>query len=229
MPLTIRTAITAGFTTVMAACAPGRNRAEDTKSSASASDTLWLFAADAAGDAVRAADSEADLVKRYGAANVRRDSVLLGEGEFAAGVVLFPRDSTRRVEVAWKDRVNRAKPEFARVTGSRSRWIVYPGVSLGTCLEEVERINGEPFTFFGFAFDGSGTNHTWGKGRLDSLWGSEAGSKRVWIRFEPRPPSPPQITAAERRQLEGDKVLSSKNPIVRKVRPCVYELLLTPR
>lgn len=211
----------------MAACASDRRPPADTSAAASgasrssANDTLWLFAADPAHDAVHAADTEADLIMRYGAANVRRDSILLGEGEFAAGVILFPDDSMRRVAVAWSDQANRAKPEVARVRGQKSRWVAYPGVTLGSCLEEVERINGEPFTFFGFGFDGSGMNHSWGKGRLDSLWGSDALSKRVWVRFG--------TDARVPRQLEGDKQLSSGDPAVRAVRPCVREMQLVPR
>lgn len=209
----------------LTSCTPSGNRAVE--STRRESDTLWLLAADPARDAVHASDTEADLIKRYRAANVRRDSINVGEGFYEPGVVIFANDPPRRLEVTWRDTLKRARPSLARiqeyVRTPRSRWVAFPGVSLGSCLAEVEGINGGPFTLFGFAFDGAGTVHSWEKGRLDTLWKSDPGEKLVWVRFDP--------TVAEPlpRQITGDKLISSTLPAMRAAKPCVREISVVPR
>lgn len=191
------------------------------------SDTLWLLAATPARDAIHASDTEADLIRRYGAANVRRDSINLGEGFYERGTVLFPNDPLRRLEVTWRDTLRLTRPSLARVQEyvrtPRSRWVVFPGISLGICLPEVERINGGPFTLFGFAFDGAGTVHGWEKGRLDTLWKSDPAEKRVWVRFDPT------VAGPLPREISGDKLISSTLPAMRAARPCIREIGVVPR
>lgn len=206
---------------LMIAAGCGRDQPKTTDSvRVSLPDTLWLFAATAAQDAVHDADTEADLIARFGAENVRRDSVHVGEGKFA-GLVLFPNDSLRRAEVSWRDPANRSRPERVSVRGATTKWVAFPGVSGGSCLEEIERINGAPFTLYGFGWDYGGTNDAWGNGRLDSLWGSKA-DKRVILRFgatiEPTP-----------RALQGEKIHASTLPAMRAAKPCVRELIVRPR
>jgi hypothetical protein len=209
----------------LAACTPSGKRGVE--SAKRESDTLWLLASDSARDAVHATDTETDLIRRYGAANVRRDSVNVGEGFYEPGAVIFPDDSLRRLEVIWQDTLKLRRPRIARiqeyVRTPRSRWVVFPGISLGTCLPEVERINGGSFMLFGFAFDGAGTVDNWGKGRLDALWKSDPGEKLVWVRFDPT------IAGPLPRQISGDRLISSTLPAMRAVKPCIREIGVVPR
>jgi hypothetical protein len=187
-------------------------------------DTLWLLAADPSRDAVHASDTETELITRYGTANVRRDSIYEGEGMHAGGAIVFPGDSLRELEVIWLDAKNFARPRRVIVRGRRSRWALFPGVSLGTCLTEVERINGRPFKIYGFGFDGAGVSDGWGKGRLETLWGSETyPRKRVWLRFAETVP------VRFRRDQMGDVLIPSTDSILRAAKPCVVELSVWPR
>ena len=180
----------------------------------------WLVDSIPAGDLVHASDDEAALVSRFGAANVRRDTLWLAEGEHVMGTVLFPGDVQRRVEVVWSDTARRAKPELVRVNDDSSRWRVVPGVGIGTTLAELERQNGRSFKLLGFGWDYEGTVSSWERGRLDSLWGGA-----IMLRLRP-PPDPP--VDAER-QVQGDREFTSSNPAMQRLAPRVYEIRIQPR
>ena len=76
---------------------------DTTHAATQSTDTLWLFGASPEEDAIRASTTENLLVRQFGAANVKDDSLDAGEGEMIAGTVLYPTDSARRVEVIWDD------------------------------------------------------------------------------------------------------------------------------
>jgi hypothetical protein len=144
---------------------------DTSRPAAQSSDTLWLFGATPEQDAIRASTTENLLVRQFGAANVKDDSLAGGEGEMVAGTVLFPTDSLRRVEIFWDDSAPpHTRISLLRVNGSRSLWMVAPGVTLGTSLVDLETINHGPFTLSGFGWDYGGTVTSWRGGSLDTLW-----------------------------------------------------------
>lgn len=192
-----------------------------------ASDTLWLFASEPAGDAVRATDTEETLRARYGADNVARERIQLGEGETSPGTVLFPQDSMRRLRIMWKDTLARTQPERVWVDARASRWFVFPGVTMGTSLTALEKMNGGPFDLHGFAWDYGGTVGNWNGGRLDSLWHSAPNARSVWVRLSPdfdAPGAGPLLG-----QVSGEKLFSSATPAMRALDPVVYDLSVEPR
>ena len=192
-----------------------------------ASDTLWLFAADAAGDAVRATDTEATLRARYGTDNVASERIHLGEGETAPGTVIFPNDSSRRLTVTWDDTVARARPTRVTIDSRETRWFVIPGVTIGTSLSELERLNGGPFKLFGFSWDYAGTVSGWDGGRLDSLWrGGPENKVLVWLRLSPDSAG---YESPHAREVAGERIFSSSLPAMRALNPSVYALFIEPR
>lgn len=191
-------------------------------------DTLWLFGATPDEDAIRATTTENLLVRQFGAANVKDDSLDGGEGEMVAGTVLFPVDSARRVEVFWDDSAPaHSRISLLRVRGSHSLWMVAPGVTLGTSLDTLEAMNHGPFTLSGFGWDYGGTVTSWGGGTLDTLWsgGAAGGRGHVGVRMGYPEDAPGSVT----RQLQGDRELSSSLPAMRAANPVVRELYVTPR
>ena len=189
-------------------------------------DTLWLIARDPANDAVHATDSEASLRRRYGDSNVVAGAVNVGEGETEAGTILFPRDSTRRLTIMWADSLKRTHPTNVEVDGSPTRWVVFPGVSLGTSLADLERLNGRPFRLFGMDFDYSGTVESWEGGRLDSLWTPTGESRRfVGLRLQPNNGG----DSAAYARVMGERLFSSSDSAMRVLNPKVYDLFVGPR
>ena len=207
-----------------AACAP-RDVGSLGSPSDAVSDTLWLLAPDAENDPVHATDREADLVARHGAANVVRDSIHLGEGEYVLGSVLFPRDPARRLEIVWEDTAAFVRPMQLIVTDSLSRWTVFPGVRMRTSLRELEALNRGAFRLVGFSVHYEGTVVDWQNGALDSLWRSAEGAgRRVVVRL-----TPDISNDAGSVELHGEGILSSSHPGMQAVNPRVYELMVVPR
>jgi hypothetical protein len=218
---------------LLVACQGGESRgsagaspAPDSGTAARTASSDWLLAPDATDDAVHASDTEAALRARYGADNVTPARFEMGEGETSPGTTIFPRDPRRRLAVAWGDTIARARPVRVRVDGDSTRWRVVPGVSIGTRLSELERLNGRPFNLLGFQFDYAGTVDSWQGGRLDSLWRPAPGKRHlVWLRLRPDDAADGALESS----VMGDRVFSSAHPAMRALDPRVYDLFVEPR
>ena len=97
----------------------------DSAGKAPASD--WQIAPGRAGPVTRES-SEADLRQHYGASVLESTRIDIGEGETAAGTVLYPADSLRRVEIIWQDSVNRRRPARLILRGERTQWQLNRGI-----------------------------------------------------------------------------------------------------
>jgi hypothetical protein len=110
---------------------------------------------------------------------------------------------------------------IARAVRAASPWTVAPGVSLGTRLSALERLNGRPFRLFGFAWDYGGTVADWEGGRLDALWPGQL----VRLRLQPEGGA----DGALARLVGGERLFSSAHPAMRALDPRVYDLAVDPR
>lgn len=159
----------------------------------------------------------------FAVADVATDSVPLGavDGQMVPASVLFPRDPTRRIEIVWKDTVARRDPRFVRVAGGPTQWRTADGITIGTPLRELERLNGRPFHLAGFAFDAAGAVVSWNGGRLETPPWSSC-QRRVYV---------DSLTAAGRsseayRTVRGDREFSSHSRAMQTLNPRVSSLLL---
>jgi hypothetical protein len=160
--------------------------------------------------------SEADLRRRY-QQSVDTTRVQLGEGETTPGTILFPGDSLQRAEIIWQDTVNRRQPARVILRGDRSRWQLSHGITLGTTLQELERLNGRPFTLAGFGWDYAGVITDWKGGALDSAL---AGIKLYLD------PGPAQYESAPYSQVLGDRDYASSLPAMQQLRPKVTQIFV---
>ncbi len=107
--------------------------------------------------------TEADLVRLYGARNVRRVTIEVGEGETVPGSVLFPgTPDAAQIEWAYDYR----EPKRITISSKGTRWHTAEGITVGTSLDRLEAINGCPFSLTGFGWDYSGRTMSWQKGKL---------------------------------------------------------------
>ena len=81
--------------------------------------------------------THANLASKYGAANIATEYDREADAEVT---ILFPNDPERRLKIQWKDQKARRNPGHFTIEG-RSSWSV-AGVSIGTSLIELERLNG---------------------------------------------------------------------------------------
>jgi len=152
----------------------------------------------------------ADVARSYGEANVR---LMRNAGVIAA--VIFPDDSLRRIEIAFGDTVNLRYPRSVTLRGSQSVWHTMSGVTLGTSVEDLQKLNTKPFEFNGFGWDYGGQVVNWHGGAL-------ARDTTISIRldalhlFDNKP----------YRSVMGDKKVSSSNRLARELRPYVGEIAI---
>jgi hypothetical protein len=174
--------------------------------------TLWLTSAPGHTAGFDSTTSRAKLVERFGAANVVDDSVQYADAPGEPGTVLFPNDSTRRLEIIWTDPKTQVRPERVFLRGESGRWAVDPGIRLGMRLTELERINGRPFTLTGFDWDFGGTITNWKGGKLAR---SASELPHLFIQLSPAETD----TGAVRDSVDGDREFSSHNPRMQLLNP----------
>ncbi len=173
--------------------------------------------------------SRDDLAARFGSENVVAMPILGGgaEGDYNDGTVLFANSNDSRVEIFWKDRAAKRRPEWIRVQGGQSRWRSPVGITLGTDLKTVERLNGHPFRLAGFGFDGAGAVLSWAGGNLEAATGSECQLK-FWLR-----PRDSRVDDSTRQRLANqvakDANYSSGHPAIQALDPRVYQMMLVYR
>ena len=207
---------------VLSGCPPARNPPAGRAATLDSAPPVqapspWQIAPGRSAGPITPASSEAGLEKHYGGAAVKTTRIELGEGETTPGTVLFPGDSLRRVEIVWQDTMSRSRPARLILRGSRSEWKVGPGVSLGSSLQELERINGRPFTLAGFGWDYAGVVIGWGGGALDSA----LGGVKLYL-----DPGPAQYESAPYSQVLGDRDYSSSLSPMQQLNPRVAQIFV---
>lgn len=185
----------------------------------------WTISVDGGSGAISATTTEADLRLMYGPENVKNGEIQIGEGEVESGTVVFPDDPLKRIEVLWADPEKRIPKSVYlgghnAADGDESLWRTTYGITLGTTLLELERINRKPFRLAGFDWDYAGTVLSWNSGVLEGVLGSDARTK-VFLRLGYSPgPVPP-----EHRAVQGDRSFSSGHPAMQKINPHVYQMV----
>jgi hypothetical protein len=110
----------------------------------------------------------------------------IGEGEMQSGTFLFPKDPQRQIEMLWKDPDNKTVPESAQIWGKKSFWHGVHGITLGTSVSELERLNGRPFRFAltNDGMDMAEETISWQGGRLEKEF---QGNGRIILEIESSP------------------------------------------
>jgi len=163
---------------------------------------------------VTRSDTAASILRRFGA-NARRETLPGAEGETFSGVVLYPRDPRRRVEIAFSDD---ARPHVSsiRIRGNSSAWS-FGSMALGDGIPQITSSNGRAFTLSGFEWDYGGYVNDLKDGALSHL----AGGCTLSIRFS----LPANVTTTPEAVM-GDVQVPSTHPALRRLRPVVTELSL---
>jgi len=100
------------------------------------------------------------LRETLGPDDVHRDMMEMGEGFLEPAISVFGGDANRKVLLN----------KLAKVICDRKykacRWRIAGGIPLSATVEAMQRLNGRPFKFAGFAWDGSGGVGSWEGGRM---------------------------------------------------------------
>lgn len=150
--------------------------------------------------------SEADLIKIVGKKNVERVERWYSEGTVRVIGSVFFKDTPQSFFISWKDTANFKNPEYIEIHGDKSIWELDNGIKIGTDLKELVQLNGKAFTFSGFDWDYGGYA-IFEKGNLES----DCYSIQLYYDYK-------DLFENEWNQIVGDKIVSTKNPVLNKIK-----------
>jgi hypothetical protein len=151
---------------------------------------------------------------------------LTGQGEFGEGeqggqpsAEIFMMNPAKRIALLLD---GKKTIRAMAIHGDRSMWHTREGITLGTYLSALEKLNGKAFRFRSFEGEHGGEITDWCQGKL-------AGAlPRVKITFA----SPMhargynRLSGEEKSQIEEQRVYSSSDPVARKLDPVVETIEL---
>jgi hypothetical protein len=157
------------------------------------------FTASRVGAIVKGRTKPEDLVKIFGADNVKLATIHApGGGEESPGAFLW-QGTDDALELVFSDDSKR----ITSVSILGKKWTSKEGLRLGASLATLERINGGPFKFYGFGFDYGGQV-------------TESGPKLKGYTIFLRP-----ATRDEKllERFTGEKQFSSRHPDIKRLNP----------
>lgn len=170
-------------------------------------------------------NSEPGLKNAYWEGEVVYDTMWGAEGFFSMGTILRT-DSVSRVEITWKNEGAKvgivsatlvSESDWYGETLAKGNWKTLSGVFLGMSIEELEKLNGRPFTFTGFGWDYAGSVIDWQKGNLEG--------KGIAIQLSEGPtPVSTDLSPEEIASVLGDVEVQSDNPVLKHYRPRVWSI-----
>ena len=175
---------------------------------------------------ITAATVRADLDRDFPKGAVEDDQIELDEGMLEPATLVFRKDPSQALAVAWKD----GHPKEVFICFGRRRgpchWETRSGIRMGTRLTELERMNGRGFTIAGFGFNYGGNVLAWDGGKLAKF---DCGAKLILTLDGDRVRGGAytvDLTSEERHSISGDRPISSSAPAMRKLNPGVVGLLM---
>lgn len=194
-------------------------------------DPLWLITPGLAVGPITRPASESDLIKLFGKENITSQKLAVdNEGmEYQEGTVIYTNDPLKKLSILWSDPKNKKNLKRVKLYGDKSYWKLAGGVSLGTSLKELERLNGGEFIFWGFGWDAGGFVKTWSNGKLEKKFGGKVGIGLDTISRVKKPDAtlvPDNITENEYFSVQGEREFSSSNPIMQKINPTIRQIFV---
>lgn len=182
----------------------------------------WLIVPGKRVGPITSETSQADLISLFGKENVttKKDFYTYEEDRNGVITMLFPGNNKYSV-IFWNDEVNIRKPKLIQIISNgvnqKNSWKTKEGISIGTCLKELENINKGPFSFYGFGWDAGGFVTSWGNGLLESEFKDK-------IKIQLLDTSHQILSENEFHLTRGEQTQRSDDEVVRKLNPCVNEI-----
>lgn len=181
----------------------------------------WLIVPGVRVGPITASTAPDDLVRIFGARNITEDSIFFGDIEFPGLTIKEgrPEDS---LAIAWpqegEKKISFISPCY--YAKQSCRWHTADGISYGTTVKALERLNGRPFEFAGFDWDYGGVIRSWKGGKLESL--EKTSCLTVGFGFDISPDGGEKIAGAG--DLVGDRTFSSSLPAMQAWNPKITRI-----
>ncbi len=180
----------------------------------------WLVVPGERVGPIRASTTKSELVAMFGADAVRDAEINLGEGDHAPGTLIYPNDQTRSLAIVWESGYVKVCYGLDWYGKKKCRWKTEQGISIGTTLKDLEKLNGRPFKMAGFGWDYSGVVHSWEGGKLSGLLGKGGVCLMLGTRRGGR-------LTPEEGQMQGDGDYPSSDQALQKLNPRVYSMTVS--
>ena len=159
-------------------------------------------------------DSAKALMQRHGQEAVIKDDLSTGVEDITyKGLILLPHAADWRIEVAFTDETMSRVARLTLRTAKASHWNV-AGVTIGSSLAEVQKINGKPFLINGFDSDAGGFVTNWRGGTLGRPL---PGGCRVIVRFGKNVEAPAGLSGGDVKISSNDVKLAKWGPVVQQI------------
>src|SRR5689334_12077136 len=168
---------------------------------------------------ITAQTQRADLVRSFPADAIEDDQIELDEGMLQTATLVYKKDASRTLAISWT--ASGTPKQIFVCWGLRRgtcQWQASNGIGFGTRLDELEKLNGRPFTVAGFGYNYGGNVLSWDGGKLASpgcsgrlvltLEGDRAGGRYTVT-----------MTGEELRSIRGDRAIPSSTPAFHKLNP----------
>ncbi len=183
----------------------------------------WLIITGKRVGAITRVTTRADLVRVFGAGKVRDDDISTADGNEEPGTEIFGDQPNSTLAILWADdspdaHVMRIIFCHAMDPLSSCRWHTPDGVTFGTNLKVLEKLNGRKFKLNGFDWGYGGLITSWEGGRLEKLSNICGG---LTIRLDPPPGAPSEERTRLLEQVEGDEEFWSSDAAMQALNPVV--------
>ncbi|HOF34951.1 MAG TPA: hypothetical protein PK624_13415 [Spirochaetota bacterium] len=148
-----------------------------------------------------------DLIDIFGKNNVFECNIDLSEGESVVGVKVF-KDTSNELEILWKD-TKFQKIDRIIIRSKGTQWKTIDGITIGTSLSNIVKMNEKEVTILGFEWDYAGTLVSWNNGKLEKKY--DVG-KKFAMSFESLSG---KVNNYE--SVMGDKQLKSDNEVIKSM------------
>jgi hypothetical protein len=156
--------------------------------------------------------TQASLEEAFGKDQVKAGHLPGPEGTRLPGFAVFEGDPAKHFLV-FTSESEPTKIMHLQINGESSQWKTAQGVTLGTGLAELERLNGRPFELSGFGWDYGGSVTDWKGGALEGLNLQLSASTE-------------NLSEQESHAVLGDQIISSDLPELQKVDPKVTQITI---
>ena len=164
-------------------------------------DSIFLVKPATSVGMINKTSTEAELIEAYGKDNVKRYQIPVGEGFEVEGTILFP-GTDKELTIEWKNDFK--EPRRITIAHPNTKWVIDSGISIGTTLGKLEKINGHGFKLTGFDWDYPGRTVSWEQGVLPRQLQLDLDSD-VELPFE------------DQKKILGDGLFNSGNKIIKKM------------
>lgn len=110
--------------------------------------------------------SEEELIKLFGKESVIRKTVGAGEGVMVAASIVYPNTDNELI-IEWEEGKEYQRVSRIRIEKENTQWKTDQGITVGTSLEELIKLNTKDFKFHGFEWDYSGITNNWEDGNIN--------------------------------------------------------------